>query len=231
LQIGHAAAGPPYISDDPEPTDYQHFEIYAYTDGTTTRDGAAGEAGIDFNYGAAPDLQLTAVMPLGYESPAAAQTTAGLGNIALAAKYRFLHQSDFGFDVAVFPRLFLPSDWPYAGTRHTSFFLPVWIEKDWGDWSMFGGGGCELNRGENSQNFCQAGWVLARKILPDLQLGAELFHQTADTRGGGATTGIGAGFIYDINENYHLMAYLGPGIQNAAANDQNAWYAAIQFTF
>jgi hypothetical protein len=29
-----ALAGPPYISDDPEPTDYQHFEIYTYSLGT-----------------------------------------------------------------------------------------------------------------------------------------------------------------------------------------------------
>ena len=34
-----ALAGPPYLSDDPEPTDYQHFEIYTYSLGTTTRTG------------------------------------------------------------------------------------------------------------------------------------------------------------------------------------------------
>src|ERR1700733_9536686 len=52
----HAVAGPPYISDDPETTDFQHYEIYTYTDGTMTRDGSGGEAGIDFNYGAGPNL-------------------------------------------------------------------------------------------------------------------------------------------------------------------------------
>jgi hypothetical protein len=52
-----------YVSDDPEPTDYGHFEIYTFNNGTATRDGAAGESGVDFNYGAAPDLQLTAPCP------------------------------------------------------------------------------------------------------------------------------------------------------------------------
>ncbi len=177
-----ALAGPPYISDDPETTDYQHYEIYAYTIGTTTRDGSAGEAGIDFNYGGGPNLQLTAVIPLGYESPAGTSGAMGLGNVELAAKYRFLHQDDFGVDVSLFPRMFLPSGTPYAGTRYTSFFLPVWIEKDWGKWSTFGGGGCELNRGGDSRNFCQLGWVLARQVLPDLQIGAEIAHQTANTK-------------------------------------------------
>jgi hypothetical protein len=47
-------AGPPYLSDDPEPTDYKHYEIYTFGNGTATRDGRSGEMGIDFNYGAAP---------------------------------------------------------------------------------------------------------------------------------------------------------------------------------
>jgi hypothetical protein len=62
--------------------------------------------------------------------------------------------------------------------------MPLWLEKDWGSWSAFGGGGCALNRGSGSQDFCQAGWVLTRQILPSLQLGAEIVHQTADKIGG-----------------------------------------------
>ena len=61
-----ATAGPPYLTDDPEPTDYPHFEIYTFTNGTATRDGTSGEGGIDFNYGGAPNLQLTATIPAGY---------------------------------------------------------------------------------------------------------------------------------------------------------------------
>ena len=47
-----AAAGPPYFSDDPVPTDTEHFEIYAFANGTVADAGSSGEAGIDFNYGA-----------------------------------------------------------------------------------------------------------------------------------------------------------------------------------
>src|SRR5882757_9218919 len=104
-----AFAGPPYVSDDPQPTDYKHFEIYTFTNGTTTRDGTAGQSGIDFNYGAAPDLQLTATLPAGFDRPVRGGTNIGLSNIELAAKYRFLHQDAFGLDVSVFPRIFLPA--------------------------------------------------------------------------------------------------------------------------
>src|ERR1700749_4484690 len=82
-----ALAGPPYVTDDPEPTDTGHYEIYLFADGTSARDGSGGEAGIDFNYGAAPDLQLTAVLPLGYDDPKTGPATTALGNIELAAKY------------------------------------------------------------------------------------------------------------------------------------------------
>jgi len=40
-----ALAGPPYVSDDPEPTDYKHFEIYTFSNGTATRGDIGGAAG------------------------------------------------------------------------------------------------------------------------------------------------------------------------------------------
>lgn len=233
LTLGRpAVAGPPYVSDDPEPTDYKHFEIYTFSSGRTTRDGTSGEAGIDFNYGAAPDLQLTAVVPGGFDSPRSGTTMTGFSNVELAAKYRFLHQETFGLDVSVFPRVFLPSGSSAVGQQHASLLLPIWVEKDWGGvWSAFGGGGCAINNGDGSQDFCMIGGVLARQVRPDLQLGLELFHQTPDTVGGRATTGLGAGLHYDLTENYHVLAYGGPGLQNAAATDQYSWYAALLTTF
>jgi hypothetical protein len=109
LNAGRSLAGPPFISDDPEPTDYKHYEIYAFNRGTATRDGTSGASGIDFNYGAAPNLQLTAVVPAGFDRPSGGATSIGLSNIELAAKYRFLRQDSFGLDVSIFPRVFLPS--------------------------------------------------------------------------------------------------------------------------
>jgi hypothetical protein len=138
-----AVAGPPYVSDDPEPTDYQHFEIYTFNSGKTTRDGTAGESGIDFNYGAAPNLQLTATLPAGFDRPAGGGTSFGMSDVELAAKYRFLHQDTFGLDVSVFPRIFLPTGTNGIGDNHVSLLPPVWVQKGWsGGWSAFGGGGC-----------------------------------------------------------------------------------------
>ena len=73
--------------------------------------------------------------------------------------------------------------------------------------------------------------VVTRQIVPNLQVGLEIFHQTADTKGGLPTTSIGAGFHYDVNDTFHLLGYLGRGIQNADETDRLNWYAGILATF
>ncbi|MBL6852329.1 MAG: transporter [Alphaproteobacteria bacterium] len=226
-----ALAGPPYVTDDPQPTDLGNYEIYAFSDGTATRDGIGGAAGVDFNYGAAPDLQLTAVLPLAWNSPNNGPSVTGLGNVELAAKYKILHQDTFGLDVAVFPRVFLPAGSEKIGARHVSLLLPVWVGRSWGQWSTFGGGGCTLNHGGDSQNFCEVSWALTRQITDDLQLGAEIFHQTADTKGGFASTGAGLGAIYDLNENFHLLGSVNVGLQHASDTNNHSWYVALLSTF
>jgi hypothetical protein len=226
-----AFAGPPYVSDDPEPTDYRHFEIYTFNNGTNTRDGSAGESGIDFNYGAAPNLQLTATLPGAFNQSAGNGLSLGPGNVELAAKYRFLHQDSFGLDVSIFPRVFLPSGSNLTGNNRASLLLPVWVQKDWNSgWSAFGGGGCTITNGRGL-DFCQAGAVLTYQLLPKLQLGAELFHQTSDAIGTPASSSIGVGFRYDLNATYHLLGYVRRGIENADQTDRYAWYASILLTF
>jgi opacity protein-like surface antigen len=217
--------------DDPEPTGLGHWEIYLFTGGASARDGWNGSAGVDFNYGAAQDLQLTAVLPVAWDTPIAGPSATSLGNIELAAKYKFLHQQDLGVDVAVFPRVFLPAGSSAVGERHVSLLLPIWIQYAWDKWTIFGGGGCEINRGEGSQDFCIFGGTATVQLTPKLQIGAEIYHQTADTKDGRASTGVGLGAIYDLNEHFHLMASAGPGLQNTAQTDQAIWYAALLFSY
>ena len=225
-----ALAGPPYISDDPEPTDYKHFEIYAFGSGTKTIDGTSSQAGVDFNYGAAPNLQLTVVLPAGFSEPVANSAQLGLSNIQLAAKYRFLHQNSFGLDVSFFPRLFLPSGSSGTGDTNPSVLLPLWLEKDWKDWSVFGGGGCVIS-GDSTKNHCLAGGVLTRQVLPKLQLGVEVSYQTAEANGTPASTAVGIGAKYDLADHYHLLAYLNRGVRNPDETNQFSFYAAVLFTF
>lgn len=103
-----AVAGPPYLTDDPQPTEPGHWEIYNFVQGTVGYGALLGEAGLDLNYGGAKNLQLTAVLPIGFYNENGFSATGlrtGTGMVELAAKYEFLHQSDNGWlpDVSVFP--------------------------------------------------------------------------------------------------------------------------------
>ena len=73
--------------------------------------------------------------------------------------------------------------------------------------------------------------MLTNQVTASLQLGAEIYHQTASTIGGRPSTYAGIGAIYDLNEHYHLLASAGPGVQNAADTSAVTWYVAILTTF
>lgn len=222
-----AWAGPPYLTDDPVPTDFRHYEIYAFGAGTLTPGGADSELGIDFNYGAAPNLQLTFEMPFA----SAATGATGLGNIVLAAKYRFLTQEGIGLDVAFFPHLILPSVSSLVGDRQMSLFLPIWAQRDFGAWNIFGGGGCTLNHTRFSNNFCEAGLAVTRKVTEELRLGAEIFHSGAEEPGGKPSTALGFGLTWDMDGNHHFLAYWGPNLFHRTENGRSNFYAALLFTF
>jgi hypothetical protein len=62
-------------------------------------------------------------------------------------------------------------------------------------------------------------------------LGAEIFHQGADEMGGNVSTVLGAGLTYDLDAHHHLLAWYGPGLENAAVTGHDNWYASLLFTF
>jgi hypothetical protein len=105
------------------------------------------------------------------------------------------------------------------------------LQKDWnGGWSAFGGGGCTITECR-AVDFCQTGVVLTYQLLPKLQIGAEIFHQTSDSSGMPATTSAGIGWRFDLNDNYHLLGYVRRDIENADATDRYSWCASVLFTF
>ncbi|MEO6382770.1 MAG: hypothetical protein ABIO35_12410 [Nitrobacter sp.] len=117
------------------------------------------------------------------------------------------------------------------GDQQASLLLPIWLQKDWGDISMFGGGGCQFTVAGESKSFCLYGTTVTRQVLPKLQLGVELFHQTTDFAGAHPTTTLGVGARYDVDKNYHRMGYVAHDLRDLSASAGLYWYASILFTF
>jgi hypothetical protein len=166
---------------------FRAFEIYTFDKGTFGHSGSSSASGLDFNYGAAPDLQLTAAVPFGYDAPSDGPSAFGPGNVELAAKYKIIHQDTFGLDVSVFPRIFLPSS-SQTGEPNASILLPIWVQKDWGPVSAFGGGGRQFSLQDVDRNFCPTAppspvrsskrfsWVSRSFIRPQMKMGLALRH-------------------------------------------------------
>ena len=225
---GPAVAGPPYVTDDPEPTDPGRWEIFSFVAGDRVQGATEGEAGLDINYGGAENLQLTLGLPIEYEREHALHR--GLGDVEVAAKYRFLRQAEGSAlpDVAIFPAVSLPTGTNGFGSRKAGLFLPIWAQKDFGDWSLFGGGGYHVNPGAGSRDFWESGIALTRQFGERLSLGAEVFHQTADEVGGRAFTGVNFGAQYRLNSHWSLLGSGGPGVQNHRDGGDYIFYVALR---
>lgn len=191
----------------------------------------AGQTGFDINYGAAKDLQLTLLAPLDYES-GGGRTVAGSANIQLSAKYRFLHQSDHSWlpDAAIFPEVILPTQAHAFGPARVGLYIPIWLQKDFGAWSTFGGAGYDVNPGPGNRNFTLAGWAVTRQVSKRLNLGVEIYHETPQVVGAKALTAVAGGAVYQLTEHFALMASAGPGVQANKSAGQGVFYIALQFT-
>jgi len=220
-------AGPPYTTDDPEPTPPGDWENYAFVSGVQAPGDTSGQMGLEINYGAAKDLQLSLVLPLGVEH--SAHTEVAPGEVQLQAKYRFLHQSKFLPDVAFFPALALPTQARGFGPTRLGLFLPFWAEKDFGDWSTFGGGGVDINPGPGNRDFTLLGWAVARQVTKKLNLGVELWRETPNRLGASSLTALAGGVVWQMSKHYALMGTAGPGLQGDRRAGQAVFYLSLQY--
>lgn len=203
MACGAEWAGPPFATDDPVPTDKGHWEIYTFASGLRAAGATSGEAGLDLNYGAAKDFQLTHVLPAAYNQFHGLHT--GVGTVEIAAKVRFLHQSDdgAGLDVAYFPRVFAATANRDFGAGHTNLLLPLWVGRDVGKWSIFGGGGYDINPGGNNRDYWTGGLGVSRAIGDRTSLGVEIYSRTRDAVDGASFTVINLGATYELLEHCH----------------------------
>jgi hypothetical protein len=70
LTPGVAFAGPPFRTDDPEPVEYRHWEVYLASQGSFNQDERSLTAPhVEINYGVFPNVQLHLLAPIEYVIP------------------------------------------------------------------------------------------------------------------------------------------------------------------
>ena len=222
-----ALAGPPYETDDPQPTERGHWEIYAF--GTREGLGAdvSGVAGVDLNYGPVDGVQLTATLPIAY----AHESGAAVGDVEIGVKYRFLHDERSGIDVAIFPRVILPTAGKGFGPGRVSVLLPVWAQKSFGPWAVFGGGGYTINPGVGQLNFASGAIAVTRTLSERLSVGIEGLRIGPDAVDARASTSVGIGAILKLDEHLALLASGGPIFEDGSPRAQYRLYAGLGIQF
>jgi hypothetical protein len=228
-------AGPPFLTDDPEPVEYQHSEFYIATQMTKTEDGTEGTLPqIEYNYGAAPNMMVHIVIPYAFSDPENGSSESGLGDVELGVKYRFLQETAHRPMVGIFPIVVTSTgdDEKGLGNGSTQLFLPLWLQKRWGDWLTYGGGGYWINNADGAKNHWFLGWQLQKDISEHLTLGGEIFYSTEEAAGEGNSAGFNLGCIYNFNDHNHLLFSMGRGLSsNTDATNELSSYLGYQWTW
>jgi hypothetical protein len=236
-----AFAGPPFITDDPEPVDLGHWEVYTFSAGASGKGDTTGLGpSIEVNYGAAPGLQLHVISGFAYDDQPGGQFNMGLSDTELGAKLRFINpgEDDWYPQVGIFPLLEAPTGSAKRGLGAGEWqeFLPIWLQKDWGKWTTYGGGGYWINPGQGNRDYWFLGWLLQRQVTEQLALGGEVFHQTSSMQGRTGSSGFNLGGVFDFSEHHHLLFSAGRGgllyaVDAGAVGYPTTYYLGFQWTF
>lgn len=224
-----AFAGPPFQTDDPDPVDYRHFEMYAFelSDSTTAGGTSISVPAYEVNWGAAPNVQLHLILPLSAVlAPNNGPTTYGIGDTELGIKYRLFKETKHSPEVGIFPFFELPSGNAARGlgVGSTWYRMPLYLQKSRGAWTSYGGGGAVVVRQPGYNNYAFAGWLVQRQLNKKLMLGTELFGHGAE---GDAALSTRASTMADLGGSYEFK----PGFDLLFAGGRSIYGQPETYTY
>jgi hypothetical protein len=228
----NACGGPPFVTDDPEPVDFHHWEFYVASQDTKLDGDWSGTAPhFEVNYGVLPNVQLHLIAPLAYDVPPDGGSHYGFGDTELGVKFRFIEETNDWPQIATFPLLEVPTGNAEnnLGTGHLVAYLPLWLQKSWGDWTVYGGGGYGLNSFSGHDNWGFVGMVIQNQVSHNIAIGAEVYHQTTlEPDFPNTGTAFNVGTVIDLSEQHHLLFSIGRSMDGPV---DFQCYVAYQFTF
>jgi hypothetical protein len=215
----HGQAGPPFQTDDPTPVDLGHYEAYVFG----TLDGTPAELdtispGFEFNWGALPSIQLHAILPLGavipsnnpvYAPGGEGPSAFGVGDMELGVKYGFIKQTKYRPQIGSFTMFEIPTG-SYSkglGVGKVWYKLPLWVEKEFGPWSLVGGAGYAVVPQTQYRNYLYGGFLVKKVVNERLELSAEAFSHAKE---GFAAAQTQSSTLIDAGGYYHFKE---PGLQ------------------
>ncbi len=199
LLLGGSAyvwAGPPFVTNDPDPPEPGQWEVNLPWQMERNRNGSAsGEwLRVDVNYGYDRYTQLSIEMPLPYHLPAEGGLHFGAGDVLLEYKRRFGTDANagyFGFN----PELTLPTGDAARGlgAGRATLQLPLLYQKQWGDTVVYGDARYKWHAGDEGKSYWFLGIAFEQSFGERLKLGAEAFVTTPRSYNGESNIGFSLG--------------------------------------
>lgn len=207
-----AFAGPPFVTNDPDPPEPGQWEINLPWTLRRGRDGSAsGElVTVDVNYGYGPYTQLSIELPVPYSLPAEGGLHFGAGDVLFEYKRRF------GLDAraeyfGVNPQLTLPMGDAARGlgAGRATLQLPLLYQKQWGDTAVYGDVRYKLWAGERGTSYWFFGLALEHAVGGRFKLGGEVFATTPQSPGSEPNAGFNLGGKWVLAPSRVLMLSAG----------------------
>ncbi|HZA38497.1 MAG TPA: transporter [Candidatus Baltobacteraceae bacterium] len=200
-------AGPPFVTDDPEPPPPGGWEINVpfiieRTPGETEMNAPL----FDLNYGL-PNTQLKLEIPVEIIHDDSDGTVSGAGDLLVGVKWRFLNKEQSQLQVAIYPQLLVPTGDHTRGLGQggSAFVFPLLAQKNWDKWTLYGNVGYWWQAGAETRDYVYAGAVLEREINERLTLGMELFGNSPKERGRRSELAFNVGGSWKLGKHFNLL--------------------------
>jgi hypothetical protein len=213
-----AEAGRPFQTNDPTVTPCGGFELYLSGHVTSTPVAVSTEApDLQLQWGACHNLQLTVTAGASGRFQTGGQNEFGFGDMTAGVKYRFINETPRRPQIAFYPVLEFPTGRASRGVGPGQLVatLPIYLQKSFGPWTVYGGGGAVVNESAGQRTYGFGGSVIERKVSKKLTLGGEIYGQGGE--GPGSTSPqhsvmLDAGGTYSLSSGFSLLLAAGHSI-------------------
>jgi hypothetical protein len=207
LAVSSAQAGPPFVTDDPEPPSPGGWEINVPFILERTRHKTEMDAPLfDVNYGL-PNVQLKLEIPVKVVHEDGDGTAAGPGDLLLGVKWRFFNDEKSQVQLGVYPQVLLPTGDQRRdlGDGRPAYVTPVVAQKRCGKWTLYGNVGYSRQTAADKRDFWYSGGVLQREVSDHLTLGIELFGNTPKERRSCSEFAFNFGGARKLSDHFNLL--------------------------
>lgn len=240
-----ALAGPPLITDDPDPVDKGHWEInipytldLSHPDADGKRTWTHEAPLLDINYGAFEGMhvKLEVPTPLIIDEPGQGPR-AGIGDASLGTKIRLINEEKDGtpFSLSIFPALGIPTgdSGRGLGTGSPSILLPVQVGRRFFDDKLFlyGDLGYKEQFDRSQPDTWQVGIAAEAEVVEGFTLCAELRYEYG-LRGAPDDALWQLGVKYQLSEHVGLMGAAGRSFDpDVDSGSDLLVYIGVQLSF